>query len=291
LLGSIYQKYLSDFLMWLNNEKAYSHNTVTAYQKDLVQFGQYLELSGKSISDIEYRDLRFFIAELQKRDNLKKSSTSRKIAVLHTFFHYLQDEGYIQHNPADLLSSPKKEKNLPTVIDLVEMNRFLDEFLSGNDPLTLRNKAIFELLYSSGLRISELCSLNVNQVQRENGMLRIMGKGSKERIVPIGEQAQEAINHYLDSGRPFLNKHSEKDALFLNQKGSRITARGVEYVLNQYVKKGAIRYKVSPHSFRHSFATHLLDNGADLRVIQELLGHESLSTTQIYTDVTRRKLV
>lgn len=285
-----FQEYKEEFLAWLTNEKAYSINTVTAYRKDLDQFQEYLLEVRKSIVQVEYRDLRFYIASLQKNENLKKTSTSRKIAVLHTFFHFMQDEGYLDKNPADLLSSPKKEKHLPTVIDVVEMNRFLDEFLGGKDPLTIRNKAIFELLYSSGLRVSELCGLDISQLKQRNGMLRIVGKGTKERIVPVGEQAQDALKKYLESGRPALSKGIEKDALFLNQKGTRLTPRGVEYVLNQYVKKGALRYKVSPHAFRHSFATHLLDNGADLRVIQELLGHESLSTTQVYTDVSRSHL-
>lgn len=290
MLQKAFESYKEEFLNWLQNEKAYSKNTVTAYRKDLDQFGVYLDAQHKDVTHLEYRDLRMYIATLQKNESLKKTSTSRKIAVLHTFFHYLQDEGIIDKNPADLLSSPKKEKHLPTVIDVVEMNRFLDEFFAGTDPLTLRNKAIFELLYSSGLRVSELCALDLNQVSPPKGMLRILGKGSKERIVPVGEQAQDSLKKYLESGRPLLAKGDEKEALFLNQKGGRITARGVQYVLDQYVKKGALRYKVSPHAFRHSFATHLLDNGADLRVIQELLGHESLSTTQVYTDVSRSHL-
>lgn len=154
----------------------------------------------------------------------------------------------------------------------------------------MRDKAIFELLYSSGLRVSELVNLDLNTVNKQKGMLRILGKGNKERVVPIGEQAQCAIARYLESGRPFLVKQQEETGLFLNQQGNRLTSRGVEYILEQYIKKGALKYKVTPHAFRHSFATHLLDNGADLRVIQELLGHESLSTTQIYTEVSKSHL-
>ena len=169
------------------------------------------------------------------------------------------------------------------------MTAFLDDFLAGEEPLQLRNKAIFELLYSSGLRVSELVQLDVENVQKQKGMLRILGKGSKERIVPVGERAQFAIAYYLEHGRPLLVKE-EVQALFLNRQGKRLTTRGVEYILEQYVKQGALKYKVTPHAFRHSFATHLLDNGADLRVIQELLGHESLSTTQIYTEVSASHL-
>ena len=178
---------------------------------------------------------------------------------------------------------------MPTVINEVDMTAFLDDFLAGEEPLQLRNKAIFELLYSSGLRVSELVQLDVENVQKQKGILRILGKGSKERIVPVGEQAQSAITYYLEHGRPLLVKE-EAQALFLNRQGTRLTTRGVEYILEQYVKQGALKYKVTPHAFRHSFATHLLDNGADLRVIQELLGHESLSTTQIYTEVSASHL-
>ncbi|MBQ5668626.1 MAG: tyrosine-type recombinase/integrase, partial [Peptococcaceae bacterium] len=162
------------------------------------------------------------------------------------------------------------------------------------NPAQLRDKAIFELLYSSGLRVSELVDIDVSDIQKQKGILRIIGKGSKERIVPVGEQAQFAIERYLESGRSLLLKNAKSEdaesALFLNQQGGRLTVRGVQYLLEQYIKKGALKYKVSPHAFRHTFATHLLDNGADLRVIQELLGHESLSTTQVYTEVSRSHL-
>ena len=188
------------------------------------------------------------------------------------------------------MSAPKKEKHLPSVINEIDITQFLDDFLSGEEPAQLRDKAIFELLYSSGLRVSELVNLDLNTVNKQKGMLRILGKGNKERVVPIGEQAQCAIARYLESGRPFLVKQQEETGLFLNQQGNRLTSRGVEYILEQYIKKGALKYKVTPHAFRHSFATHLLDNGADLRVIQELLGHESLSTTQIYTEVSKSHL-
>ena len=219
---------------------------------------------------------------------------SRKTAALKSFFKFLNREGLIEHNPADLLSAPKKEKHLPSVITEIDMIAFLDDHLSGESPDKLRDKAIFELLYSSGLRVSELVDIDVRDIQKQKGLLRIIGKGSKERIVPVGEQAQAALERYIESARPILLKHAKdndaQEALFLNQQGGRLTARGVQYILEQYVKKGALKYKVSPHAFRHTFATHLLDNGADLRVIQELLGHESLSTTQVYTEVSRSHL-
>ncbi|MBQ3510146.1 MAG: tyrosine recombinase XerC [Peptococcaceae bacterium] len=284
-----YSFYLQEFLNWQQNEKGCSLHTVTAYKKDLEQFGQFLQEQDITLEQLEYRDLRYYMASLQKDQTLKKTTLSRKTAAIKSFCKFLNREGWMEHNPADLLSAPKKEKHLPPVINEIDMTAFLDDFLSGSEPLQLRDKAIFELLYSSGLRVSELVQLDMQEIGKQKGILRIFGKGGKERIVPVGEQAQTAIARYLESGRPRLLKN-EENALFLNQQGGRLTARGVEYILEQYVKKGALKYKVSPHVFRHSFATHLLDNGADLRVIQELLGHESLSTTQVYTEVSKTHL-
>ncbi len=284
-----YAFYQQEFLNWLQNEKGSSAHTIRAYQEDLAQFGEYLKAQRIPLEQLEYHDLRYYMASLQQKQQLKKTTLSRKTSTLKSFCKFLHREGMLEHNPADLLSTPKKEKRLPTVINEVDMTAFLDDFLAGEEPLQLRNKAIFELLYSSGLRVSELVQLDVENVQKQKGMLRILGKGSKERIVPVGEQAQFAIAYYLEHGRPLLVKE-EVQALFLNRQGKRLTTRGVEYILEQYVKQGALKYKVTPHAFRHSFATHLLDNGADLRVIQELLGHESLSTTQIYTEVSASHL-
>lgn len=289
-----FDTYLQEFLNWLQNEKIYSVNTTTAYRRDLEQFGIFLQEQDLSVEEINYRDLRLYLVTLQKGQELKKTTISRKTAAIKSFFKFLYRESLIAHNPADLLSAPKKEKHLPSVISEIDMTAFLDDALFGDSPEKLRDKAIFELLYSSGLRVSELVDVNITDIGKQKGILRVIGKGKKERIVPVGEQAQEALEHYLEHGRPLLCKRATtedaKTALFLNQRGGRLTSRGVAYILEQYVKKGALKYKVSPHAFRHTFATHLLDNGADLRVIQELLGHESLSTTQIYTEVSTSHL-
>lgn len=293
-MSDTFRTYMQEFLNWLRNEKTCSENTITAYRKDLEQFGDFLQQENISVETVSYRELRFYLAALQRNQELKKSTLSRKTAALKSFFKFLNREGLIEHNPADLLSAPKKEKHLPSVITEIDMIAFLDDYLSGERPEQLRDKAIFELLYSSGLRVSELVDIDVHDLQKQKGILRIIGKGHKERIVPVGEQAQDALERYLESGRPLLLKIAKSEdarsALFLNQQGGRLTARGVQYILEQYIKKGALKYKVSPHAFRHTFATHLLDNGADLRVIQELLGHESLSTTQVYTEVSRSHL-
>lgn len=279
------QQWLEEFMSYLTNEKKYSAHTITAYQRDLTQFLEFLTEQEKTLPEVDYKILRYYMADLQNRD-LSKTSISRKLAAVKSFFRYLYREDYIQDNPAELVSAPKKEKRLPQVISEIDMIQFLEDNLTGQEPLTLRDKAIFELLYSSGLRVSELVALTVKEINRQQGFLRVFGKGNKERIVPIGKKAQEALDNYLTHSRPLL-QNQECEQLFLNHQGGPLTARGVAYILEQYVKKGAVRYKVSPHTFRHSFATHLLDNGADLRVIQELLGHESLSTTQIYTDVSK----
>ncbi len=293
-MNHTFDTYMQEFLNWLQNEKTCSERTITAYRKDLEQFGTFLKQELLTVNEITYRELRFYMASLQRGQELKKTTLSRKTAALKSFFKFLNREGLIEHNPADLLSAPKKEKHLPSVITQIDMIAFLDDHLSGESPDKLRDKAIFELLYSSGLRVSELSDLNISDIQKQKGILRIIGKGNKERIVPVGEQAQSAIERYLESGRGLLLKNAKTEdaqtALFLNQQGGRLTVRGVQYILEQYVKKGALKYKVSPHAFRHTFATHLLDNGADLRVIQELLGHESLSTTQVYTEVSRSHL-
>lgn len=293
-MAHTFDSYLQEFLNWLRNEKTCSENTLTAYRKDIEQFGVFLTQESLTVEELSYRELRFYMATLQRGQELKKTTLSRKTAALKSFFKFLHREGYIAHNPADLLSAPKKEKHLPAVITEIDMTAFLEDYLTGESPDKLRDKAIFELLYSSGLRVSELVEIDAVDIKKQKGVLRIIGKGSKERIVPVGELAQLAIEHYLENGRPLLLKNCKTDdaqnALFLNQQGGRLTSRGVQYILEQYIKKGALKYKVSPHAFRHSFATHLLDNGADLRVIQELLGHESLSTTQVYTEVSRSHL-
>lgn len=293
-MAHTFDSYLQEFLNWLRNEKTCSENTLTAYRKDIEQFGVFLTQESLTVEELSYRELRFYMATLQRGQELKKTTLSRKTAALKSFFKFLHREGYIAHNPADLLSAPKKEKHLPAVITEIDMTAFLEDYLTGESPDKLRDKAIFELLYSSGLRVSELVEIDAVDIKKQKGVLRIIGKGSKERIVPVGELALQAIEHYLENGRPLLLKNCKTDdaqnALFLNQQGGRLTSRGVQYILEQYIKKGALKYKVSPHAFRHSFATHLLDNGADLRVIQELLGHESLSTTQVYTEVSRSHL-
>lgn len=285
-----YQKLVQEYLAYISREKGYSANTVRSYGRDLEDFGEFLKknYADLPLSEIGYREGRYYLADLQKR-GLAKSTIGRKSTSLRQFFAYLKEDEQIEDNTISLLQTPKKGKRLPKVLSETDIERFFEDFLNADDPISLRDRALFELLYSSGLRVSELVGLDVKDVANLDSVavLRIIGKGQKERIVPVGSKAKEAVKRYLEHSRSILAKNAiDEEALFLNHQGGRLTARGVDYLLEEYFKKGALKYKISAHVLRHSFATHLLDNGADLRVIQELLGHESLSTTQIYTEVS-----
>lgn len=284
-----FEQQLTAFLTYLKIEKGYAENTLAAYRRDLTQFGDYLKENEETLQDIDYRQARHFLVYLQNK-GLSKSSIARKSASLKCFFRFLKQDEVIADNSVALLSAPKKAKRLPATASQMDMEEFFEIFLNKTDPISLRDRAIFELLYGSGLRVSELVALDVGQIYAMERLLRVMGKGNKERLVPVGGKAREALKAYLERGRDHLDKKHDTQALFLNQQGGRLTTRGVEYLLDQYIKKGAMHYHISPHGFRHSFATHLLDNGADLRVIQELLGHESLSTTQVYTEVSKTQI-
>ena len=283
-----------EYLVFLEKEKGYSPNTIRSYRRDLEDFCTFINehYPHLSLEEIGYQEGRYYLSYLQKK-GLAKSTLARKSVSLRSFFKYLKQDEQIEDNTIALLKTPKKGKRLPKVLSEVAVESFFEDFLAGDDPISLRDRAIFELLYSSGLRISELVALNTADIANleKNPILRILGKGQKERIVPVGKMAKAALDNYLKHSRLILSKHNpEEEALFLNQKGGRLTARGVDFLLEQYFKKGALQYKVSAHVLRHSFATHMLDNGADLKVIQELLGHESLSTTQVYTEVSASRL-
>lgn len=292
---SNYTDLLNEYLAYIEKEKGYSINTVKSYRRDLADFGEFLQQNYENIelNEITYQQGRYYLAHLQRK-GLAKSTIARKSTAIRQFFAYLKEDEQIEDNTLTLLATPKKGKRLPKVLSEMDIEKFFEDFLKDDDPASVRDRALFELLYSSGMRVSEAVALNIGDVANLDKMpvLRIVGKGQKERIVPVGSKAKEAIERYLTHSRAILAENSvdEENALFLNQHGGRLTARGVDYLLDEYFKKGALKYKVSAHVLRHSFATHLLDNGADLRVIQELLGHESLSTTQVYTEVSASHL-
>jgi len=292
---SIFFKTLDDFLNYLLAEKGCSQATLTAYSNDLQQFFAYytreinVELENLNKLEIDYLVVRRYLVLLQSQ-GLAKTTIARKLTALRSFYKFLKKNNLLKTNPLDMINSPKKPKKLPIVLTEKDITRLFDEAFLGTDPLTLRDKAIVEILYSSGLRVAELAFLNKNDVCLEYQYIRVLGKGNKERIVPLGSKALTAIKDYLVKGRSILNKNNSPNILFFNKNGGRLTTRGIRYIVDKYIKKIAINAKVSPHVFRHSFATHLLDNGADLRIVQELLGHVNLSTTQIYTHVSKTRI-
>ena len=268
-------------------ERSVSPHTVTAYRNDLEQFLRFLAVGASPPShpdEVNHLDLRRFLAHLH--GDLKKSSIGRKLAAVQAFFRYLLREGVVAKNPAELVSAPKKEQKAPYHLTIDEITALV-EVPREATLLSLRDRAILEVLYSCGIRLSELTGLRVQDIDREGRLVRVLGKGNKERIVPLGRQAASAVASYLEERRdppgeaPFL----------LNARGGKLTGRSVARIVDMYLIKLATMKKVSPHTLRHTFATHLLEGGADLRAIQELLGHASLSTTQKYTHVSIDRLM
>ncbi len=273
-------RYVEKFLTYLEIEKNYSPHTLLNYQMDLKEFVEFLKEI--PIIKVEYLHLRKYLIEL-KNKSYKPRTLARKLSSIRSFFKFLQREGLLSNNPAILLQSPKLDKTLPKFLTEKEMTELIEAPSLENVP-GKRDRAILEALYSTGIRVGELVGLNIDSIDLISNLIKVMGKGKKERLVPIGERAVEAIKGYLDS------RLSNNRALFLNKNGTRLTSRGVQNIINKHILTTSLRVNVSPHVLRHSFATHLLDRGADLRSVQELLGHVNLSTTQIYTHVTTEKL-
>ena len=278
------QTLIDQFSRHLQIERNVSEHTRSAYLRDLAEFRLFLEerfkRSERSVLErVDKITLRRYLALLHKKN--RKSTIARKLAALRTFFRYLVREGVMTSNPGELVATPRQEKYLPTTLTVDEAYALL-ESMQGSDSLSLRDRAILEILYSCGLRISELTGLDVGDVDFDQALVRVLGKGGKERIVPIGEHALKALHDYLtDRTWP-----PENEPLFLNRFGNRLTSRSVQRHLKKHLLLAGMLKNATPHALRHSFATHLLDGGADLRAIQELLGHSSLSTTQKYTQVS-----
>jgi integrase/recombinase XerC len=276
------------FLRHLERERNASPHTVRAYGEDLAQLTEYLrrELGREPRpEDADLLALRGFLAELHRR-GLAKSSSARKLAGLRTFFRYLCREGRLETNPARILAAPRKEKRIPAVLDEAQVLALLD--VPGDGLEAVRGRAILELLYASGMRCAELVALDTGEVDIDARMVRVLGKGRKERVVLFGHRAQETLQAWLPQRARLRPK---TDALFLNARGGRLTDRSVRALVARRVQQTALARRCSPHTLRHSFATHLLTRGADLRAIQELLGHASLSTTQRYTHVDTRHIL
>ena len=293
---------MEKFLEHLRVERNASEHTLRSYASDLEQFYQFL-ISREAGAEGETRELpvekidpltiRAYLNALHGQH--KKSSLARKLATLRSFFRYLLDEGGITQNPAEWVATPKQEKLLPNFLLVDEIFTLL-ESPEGETVWGARDRAILETLYSCGLRVSELVGLNDEDVDWQGGVVKVLGKGRKERIVPIGQKAIEALKAYRPRrdealARLGISRVGRRQPLFINRRGGRLTTRSVGRILQKYIRKSALLRKVSPHALRHSFATHLLDAGADLRAIQEMLGHVSLSTTQRYTHVSTAKLM
>ncbi len=279
-------KCMEKYLDYLKYEKKLSLNTYLSYENNLIKLNQFF--SSKDVfndsSKLTQEDLKLFFYKLNSTNKTK----AHYLTVINSYFDYLVNEGIIKCNPAAGIKMPRIEKKLPKYLSLEEVDRLLDIRL--DTPLDYRNKSILELLYASGMRISELTNLKVSQIDFDEDTVRIMGKGKKERIVPLNDVSISILKEYINDYRPFLLKYRDSEYVFINNHGSKISRQGIFKIIKKLCEANGINKEVSPHTLRHSFATHLLNNGADLRIIQELLGHENLVTTEIYAHLQNEKI-
>ena len=290
---------LEEFLNYLVAERGLSANSVEAYGRDLDQFICFLKEKGKNVLDVTSILLRDYLSRLAEA-GLAPHSAARKLSAIRMFLRYLNDTGRLSGDPGENISGPKLSRKLPEVLSVDEVKRVLEAALSAqrsadserSTALALRDHTMLEVLYGAGLRISELIGLRLGDIYLDEGFLRVIGKGDKERVVPLGEPATHAVRRYVDLGRfKLLRTHSQaRDVLFLNVRGGPLSRMGAWRIIHSYVQAAGIKGHVTPHTFRHSFATHLLEGGADLRAVQEMLGHADISTTEIYTHVDRSYL-
>lgn len=275
------------FFNYLRVERGLSGNTLQSYSSDLMRFFRYLEEKGIDPLSVTREDLSTYLLTLSK--GISPRSLARNLSSIRSFYRFLVGEGRLDSNPARLQEAPRLPRRLPGALSMNEVDRLLAQ-PDPTAPTGLRDRAMLELLYATGLRVSELINLKVFDMNMEAGFLRTLGKGSKERLVPVGAKALDAVKEYLLYGRRPLVKGVNPPFLFLNGRGKALTRQGFWKIIRTYGRKASIRRKISPHSLRHSFATHLLENGADLRSVQLMLGHADISTTQVYTHVTRERL-
>lgn len=280
-------QFLKEYLSYLKLEKNLSDNTLNSYSNDITKFIKFLgEIGIDDFDGVSTTHLSEFF-ERQKKTGLDNATTTRYISSIKGFFNYLSASNYIKSNPVDGISSIKRSRKLPDVLSFQEINSIL-ESPNVKNKLGLRDKALLELLYSSGLRCSEIINLKLNDIFFADEVIRVFGKGSKQRIVPMGSSAIHWLNEYLKSSRQLLQKRTKSEGyVFLNNRGGKLSRMGLWKILAQHAKNAGIKKDVHPHTFRHSFATHLIEGGADLRAVQEMLGHSDISTTQIYTHIDR----
>jgi integrase/recombinase XerD len=282
-----------DFLAYLELERGLSRNTLTAYRCDLQQFGEFLRRRRLAPREVMHADLAAFLAELARGDDehrpVAATTLGRKVACLRSFYRHLRREGLIEHDPTAELRGPRKPQRLPRVLSRAEVAQLLEQ-PRGTEPLALRDRALLELMYACGLRASEAVGLELADLDLEEGLLRARGKGSKERIVPIGRQALAALRAYFRGGRPQLLGATIQRRVFLNHRGGALSRQGLYKIVQGHARSAGLQDRMSPHTLRHSFATHLLAGGCDLRSLQEMLGHADLATTQVYTHLSADRL-
>lgn len=277
------------FESYLRDEKHYSEQTIIAYMADLKHFGQFMDNAGiLSFNDVTYRDIRLYLGELYEKQ-LSRHSIGRHLSSLRTAFQYFMDQRMITDNPFIYVKTAKAGTQLPGFFYESELQPIFDSF-TERTPLALRDRALFEFMYATGARVSECTGLTLSALDMTTGIVSLHGKGNKDRYVPFGSFCQDALHDYLENGRRELTQDEEEQHVFLNYRGEPLTSQGISYILNQIIKRSASNLSIHPHKLRHSFATHLLDHGADIRTVQELLGHSSLSTTQIYTHISNESL-
>ena len=283
---------VQQFLSFMAVEKGAAANTISAYRNDLGQFRQFVDTSGgngraESWTHVDQPLLQQYISSLRARD-YADATVARKVAAVKSFFNYLTAEGLVPNDPTESLSSPRVGKTLPKALSVREVDELLEQPRKRSTPESKRDRAMLELLYATGMRVSELVALNLDSIELHNNRatVRCLGKGGKERLIPIHEQAVHALRIYLQQARPELARSRREKALFINRRGERLTRQGFWLILKNYAKAANIPNDVTPHTLRHSFATHMLRGGAPLRSVQELLGHANISTTQVYTQLT-----
>jgi integrase/recombinase XerD len=283
----------SDFLAYLQLERGLSLNTLEAYRSDLVQFGEFMTRLDKNVLTASHGDLSAFLSELAagtaERPAVSPATLQRKVACLRSFYRYMRREELIEHDPTADLRGPRKTQRLPKVLSRDEVGALL-RAPSGTEPKALRDRAILELMYACGLRVSEAIDLKLTDIDLQEALLRTRGKGSKERLVPIGRDAVKAVGAYLQRGRPLLVSDHQQPGLLVNRRGGPLTRQGLYKIIQGHAGRAGLQERMSPHTLRHTFATHLLAGGCDLRSLQEMLGHADLATTQIYTHLSAERL-
>lgn len=284
--------WLQEFIRYLIIERGYSDKTRIAYEKDITDYQGFLSDTGNAdYLSVDYRDVRIYLGYLTNERKYSRNTINRKMASLRSFYQFLLRQEVISENPFSYVHLKKQNQRLPHFFYENEVEALIQS-VQGKEPLEQRNRALLEILYGSGLRVSECSELTLAMVDWEHCVLRVIGKGNKERYVPFNQTTKQALFDYIEMARQSLmtQHQTAHEFVFVNHLGEKLTAKGISYILNQIIKKGSLDLQINPHKLRHTFATHLLNNGADMRTVQELLGHENLSTTQIYTHVTKESL-